>query len=387
MQNRRDLIILAGLFVALILFVILGPRTRPNQSDPDIPSSRSSAPTGALGLYTWLGQIGYDARRLEYRAFELDENDAALIVLNPSETINQAHIDSMLEWVERGGTLIVADDTPIAFSASDELLDRLDVRRAVYTNTQTIERAPPAQPVLDQPPTGELTLNTGRVLVSLADSYVKLAGPRDAAVVIGMKRGQGYIFLSSATYPLTNAGLGDADNAALVLNMLRRVPKGGRIQFDEYHLGFFTPPSPSRTLLSNPLGWAAAYALLATGLYLLLSGRRFGRPVPAKGELARRSSTEYVESMADLLQRARQRGYILKHYHTMLKRRLAAPAGISPHLDDPAFVRELARFRTVDEQALLTLLGRLQAGNLSEAELVRTVAQVQELLAEDRRAL
>jgi hypothetical protein len=135
-------------------------------------------------------------------------------------------------------------------------------------------------------------------------------------------------------------------------------------------------------LLGSPLGWAAAYALLATGLYLLLAGRRFGRPVPVKEELARRSSAEYVESMADLLQRAGQRGYILKHYHTMLKRRLAAPAGISPQLDDAAFVRELARFRTVDEQALLTLLARLRSSKISEAELVRAVAQVHEILAE-----
>jgi hypothetical protein len=382
MKNRRDLIILAGLFLALILFVVLGPRVRPTPTEPDIPTTRSSAGTGALALYNWLGQVGYDVRRLEYRAFELDEGDAALVVLNPTTAINQAHIDTILEWVDRGGTLILADDSALAFSASDELLDQIDVYRDVYSGTLTIDRAYPAQPVLDQPPTGELVLKTGRVLVPQTQSYVKLAGPRGADVVIGMKRGQGYIFLSSATYPLTNAGLRDANNAALVLNMLRRVPKGGRIQFDEYHLGFFTPPSPSRVLLGSPLGWAAAYALLATGLYLLLSGRRFGRPVPVKEELARRSSAEYVESMADLLQRAGQRGYILKHYHTVLKRRLAAPAGISPQLDDPAFVRELARFRQVDEQALLTLLGRLRSSNISEAELVRAVAQVHEILAE-----
>ena len=382
MKNRRDLIILAGLFLALILFVVVGPRMRPRQTDPDIPTSRSSADTGALALYNWLGQIGYDVRRLEYRPFDLDEGDAALVVLNPTTAINQAHIDTILGWVERGGTLILADDTAIAFSASDELLDQIDVYRDVYSGTLTIDRAFPAQPVLDQPPAGELVLNTRRVLVPLTESYVKLAGPRDADVLIGMKRGQGYIYLSSATYPLTNAGLRDANNAALVLNILRRVPKGGRIQFDEYHLGFFTPPSPSRVLLGSPLGWAAAYALLATGLYLLLAGRRFGRPVPVKEELARRSSAEYVESMADLLQRAGQRGYILKHYHTMLKRRLAAPAGISPLLDDAAFVRELARFRTVDEQALLTLLARLRSSKISEAELVRAVAQVHEILAE-----
>ncbi len=134
--------------------------------------------------------------------------------------------------------------------------------------------------------------------------------------------------------------------------MLRRVPAGGRIQFDEYHHGFFTPPSTTRLVLGSPWGWAAAYAVLVVALYLLLSGRRFGRPVPLKEELTRRSSAEYIESMADLFQRGGKRSYILQHYHAAFKRKLAGPLGANPQLPDEEFVRELARYRDLDQPML-----------------------------------
>jgi hypothetical protein len=161
--------------------------------------------------------------------------------------------------------------------------------------------------------------------------------------------------------------------------MLRRVPAGGRIEFDEYHHGFFTPPSTGKVLFGNPWGWGAAYAVLVIGMYLVLGGRRFGRPIPLREEMARRSSAEYIESMADLFQRGGKRAYILKHYHSVLKRRLARKDGANPQLDDADFVRELARARPIDEQALTALLQRLRAENPGEAELVRAVADADDL--------
>jgi hypothetical protein len=158
------------------------------------------------------------------------------------------------------------------------------------------------------------------------------------------------------------------------------VPPGGRIQFDEYHHGYFTPPSTTGIVLGSPWGWAAAYAVIAIALYLILSGRRFGRPVPLREEIARRSSAEYVESMADLFQRGGKRAYILRHYHAAFKRRLAKPFGANPQLPDQEFVRELARFREMDEPALLALLARLQSQQASEAVLVGAVAEADRFL-------
>ncbi len=381
MKNRRDLFIILGLFLALILFVALGPG-RQEAGDPNIPTTHSSAEGGALALYNWARAMGYDGQRLEYRPFELEEEDAALVILNPSEPINRAQTREALDWVERGGTLIFADDTTIFAGAPNALLDELDVGIAVYSTTAEIERAAPSQPVLDQPPTGEALLRTGRILVPRREDYVKISGPSGAIVIAGIKHGRGYVYLSTATYPFTNQGLRDAENAALVLNMLRRVPAGGRILFDEYHHGFFTPPSTGSVLLGSPWGWAAAYATAVIALYLILSGRRFGRPIPLVEEIVRRSSAEYIESMADLFQRGGKRGYILGHYHTVFKRRLARPYGVNPQIDDAEFVRDLARFRNIDESALLGLLARLRGERLSEASLVRTVAEADATLAE-----
>jgi hypothetical protein len=96
----------------------------------------------------------------------------------------------------------------------------------------------------------------------------------------------------------------------------------------------------------------------------------------------RRSSAEYVESMADLFQRGGKRDYILKHYHNAFKRTLARKDGINPQLDDAEFVRELSRSHTFDEPALLALLARLRSTKASEAELVRAVSEADVMTTE-----
>jgi hypothetical protein len=382
LKNRRDILIIAGLFLALILFVALGPGRQPQANNPAQATTHSSAPEGALALYSWLRDLGYDGRRLEYRPFELEERDAVLIILNPEEPINRTQSRATLDWVEQGGTLIFADDRSAIFGASNALLDDLQFDTGVYSTTQLIEQAAPAQPMLDQPPTGTAQVQTGRVLLPRRNDYVDILGVPDGLLIAGIKHGSGYIYLSATTYPFTNAGLRNPENAALVLNMLRRAPAGARVQFDEYHHGFFTPPSTSKILLGSPWGWAAAYAVVVVALYLVLGGRRFGRPIPLKEELARRSSAEYVESMADLFQRGGKRDYILRHYHSAFKRAVARKDGINPQLDDGEFARELARARDVHEPELLALLARLRAARPSEAELVRAVSEADAMAAE-----
>ncbi len=83
-------------------------------------------------------------------------------------------------------------------------------------------------------------------------------------------------------------------------------------------------------------------------------------PLPA--DVRRRSSAEYVQSMALLFRRAGKQAYILQHYRKELKRRLARPYGFVPPDDDALFVRELQRYGGAsDEQAerLGTLLQQL----------------------------
>lgn len=373
MRQLRDLLLIAALFGVLIAFVVVGPSRTPPLA-PDAPTTYSRAPTGALALYEWTRAMGYDARRLEYRPFELTDDDAVLVMLNPSAAISKDHARHIRTWVERGGTLIFAEDTPALFSISNALFDELQVRMTVITGTQEIERVPALQPVFDQPPVRELNVRPRRALAPQRNDYAPLFGAAGQTLIAGIRVGQGYAYISATTHPFTNSGLRDRQHAALVLNMLRRAPPGGRILFDEYHHGLVAPPAPTDGLLRTPWGWAGIYAATVTALFLLLGGRRFGRAVPLKEERERRSSAEYVESIADLYQRGGKRAYMLRHFYASFKRRLAQPYGINPQVDDREFVYQLARLRPIDEAALLALLAQLRATPASDAELLRVVA-------------
>jgi hypothetical protein len=373
MRQLRDLLLIAALFGVLIAFVVVGPSRTPPLA-PDAPTTYSRAPTGALVLYEWMRAMGYDARRLEYRPFELTDEDAVLVMLNPSAAISKDHARHIRTWVERGGTLIFAEDTPALFGLSDALLDELQMRMTVITGTQMIERAPALQPVFDQPPVRELNARPQRALAPQRNDYAPLFGATDQILIAGVRIGQGYVYISATTHPFTNRGLRDRQHAALVLNMLRRAPPGGRVLFDEYHHGLVAPPAPTDGLLRTPWGWAGIYAVTVTALFLLLGGRRFGRAVPLREEVERRSSAEYVESIADLYQRGGKRAYMLRHFYASFKRRLAQPYGINPQVDDREFVYQLARLRPIDEAALLALLAQLRATPASDAELLRVVA-------------
>ena len=76
-----------------------------------------------------------------------------------------------------------------------------------------------------------------------------------------------------------------------------------------------------------------------------------------------------------LFRRAGKQSYVLTHYHSQLKRRLARPYGFAPPESDDAFVAELQRYRGInDDQAtrLRSLLAQLSSP-ASEEQLVRLV--------------
>jgi hypothetical protein len=185
----------------------------------------------------------------------------------------------------------------------------------------------------------------------------------------------------STPYPLSNEGLAAADNAALALNLVAGLPPGARIAFDEYHHGFVRGGARSlwRLLLEHYWGWALIYAVLVGYLYLLLRGRRFGRPlVPVAAP--RRSVGEYVASLATLYRRAGQRGYVADRLADQLKRDLAAALGVSPRLPDDAFAEAVAAQRASAPRPLAAVLTRLRDGrHLSEGDLLATVREADAL--------
>ncbi|NTV63802.1 MAG: DUF4350 domain-containing protein [Oscillochloris sp.] len=366
-RRYRDILMVGGLFLAVAAWLILLPAE--NTSEQASATSHSSRDEGTLALYRWLDDLGYHVERLEYRDFAPDATSDLLFVLGPTTSYTPDEATAVLRWVAAGGTLILADDEP--FGGASALLAALDV---------TLERVsdPLDDPVaLGQPvaPAPAINAATSLVLGQLPSAAAPLIGAVDAPILAGLQHGSGYIYLSSALRPFTNAGLADAGSPALLLSLLRRAPLGGRLVFDEYHHGFVEMPSLGKLLRSSPWGWALIYAGLVSAAYIVLSGRRFGRPRPLREETARRSSAEYLQSMAGLLHRGHKSGFLLDHYRVSLKRRLARPYGISPSLDDAAFVAALASVRPIDTAALRGLLARLNRPQVSEAEVLRIIGE------------
>lgn len=402
MKQRRDIIILVVLFIILVLFTVFGP----GQSDEDTfsskPTTHSSAPKGTLAFYQWTQKMGFNAQRLEYRPFEIDDDTATLVLLNPMESVTLGQTEDLLTWINDGGTLILVESRPAFLSSNNTILDELEI--AVVGLEERIHRAPVVQPILSQPPIHDIVAETGYGLQFTRQDVAHLVGmpPQEAtenveaeteaeeteaeqasddddshrAIIASMKHGKGYIFISSALFPFTNEGLREEENAALLLNLLRNVPQGGKVVFDEWHHGFHTPPSMRSEILGSPWGQALVYALAVFALYVASTGRRFGRPIPLKEDIALRSSTEYVESMADLFQRGKKHDYILRHYRQKFKRTIARPYGINPQQDDSSFLREIARYNEDDTEQIQALLVRLNRQNISDEALLRLIEDI-----------
>jgi hypothetical protein len=376
---RRDLIILVVLFIALATLVGLAPRSDDQQTDN--ASSFASREGGALALFRWLDGLDYQVERLAYREFAPDPEADMLVVLAPSERYSREHAEAVRAWVEAGGTLLVAEPRPNPFAGAAPLLAAFDLEVVLPPEGQT--QAPVLQPALGDPPARRLAASTIAVIASERADLAPLAGSHAAPVLVGLQHGAGYVYASAVVQPFTNQGLRDPDNAAVVLNLLRRVPPGGYVLFDEFHHGFMGQAEANlrALLLGTAWGWATLYAVLVGAAYLALTGRRFGRPVPLRAEADRRSSAEYLVSMAGLLRRGGKGAYALGHYRTLLRRRLARAHGLSPDLDDAALVAAIAETRPALAAAAADLLARMAAPPPDETAMLRLIAEADALEA------
>ncbi|WP_026370167.1 DUF4350 domain-containing protein [Kallotenue papyrolyticum] len=377
MSRWRELVLIIVLFGVLIGFTIWGPARRQAELVGQRGSTRSTAGDGAYALLRWLEALGYDTQRLEFSDWSVPDAAHALFVLAPRERpFTPEEAAATLAWVRAGGTLILVAAEPATLLHPHPLLEQLRASVEDPDHAAMVSSAPVSQPLLTTPPVEAIRVQSHAVLRFQRDDYVPLLSGPHGPLLAGIQEGRGYVYLSTAIFPFTNQGLRERSNAALVLNLLRRVPAGGLVIFDEYHHGYDTPPSLRVTAFQRGWGWPVLYTLLVVGAYLALSGRRFGRALPLRTEVQQRSSAEYVESLALLLRRADQRAYVAEHFRNELKRRLGRAYGFVPPDDDAAFIRELQRFAAVGDEQLQAIAALLR-GLREHPDHARLIALVQ----------
>jgi hypothetical protein len=367
MRPSRSQIVFGLLAAALVVTtaLIVGPTAA---SLPEL-SVRSVAPNGARALWLWLEALGYRVEEINEDPYGVDPGVAALFIMQPTTGFNSGAIDAVVSWVEQGGQLVVVSD-----SAPRRLLERFDL--AVELGGSRQAEAWPVQPLLGRPPVGRVRVESWERIDASEGLAPWLAA--DSRVFLGSRpHGSGRVIVLAALGPLSNAGLADPEHAALVLNLVGGLPAGARVAFDEYHHGFVQRGTQSlwSLLWQHAWGWAILYALALGYLYLILRGRRFGRPLPVP-VASRRSLREYVVSLATLYRRARQRAYAADQVAERLKRDLATALGLSPQLADAAFAATVAARRGGDPAELNRVLERLRAGGqLSEGQLLALVRE------------
>ncbi len=374
MRISRDLALLVLLFAILAgLTAVLGVRQAEAEQAKKayLPmSSLSVLPGGSLGLYKWLETLGYRPGRIEGDSFGIDPSARALLVLSTPEDYTPAEARAVREWVEQGNTLILCDEY-VGSSTLWAEFDAHDGSPTIISGNFALE-----QPILGDRDF-QVRASPRESLRMTRNDYVTYVSNLGEPLLVSFAQGKGQVWLCTVPEIMSNTGLKEDGNAALVSAMLSRVPRGGTVLFDEFHLEASRPtPSLQSLIARTPWGWALILAFVILFSFLVLNGRRFGRARPLEEELARRSPAEYVQSMARLFRRGDKRAMALAHYRRQLKRRLARPYGINPELPDDQFVEALARQReNLDRAALLHALSALDTRNIDERGLLRLAAQ------------
>ena len=408
---RQRITIILTFVVIIGLLVILNSLTyvsKEKTQDSELAPNRStyhSGPTGTRALHDFLNESGHKVirwRESPERLFsESGKMVGTFVVIGRTQiefTGNEA--EALRDWVGRGGRLVLID-RKISYdivpgSEGWRLMARewdyptIDVNPAdAQQMTRGVTALQPLQPTvltntIDSvmpsrfasrlsvipPPKDQKAETSGHsdafeddeegpvprapLHAATPAAPVVHIGNKEGALLVDYAYGMGRIVVLSDPYIVTNSGIRLNDNLQLAINTL--TAGHGLIAFDEYHQG--------RGISQNPwAGYFAGTPVLALaaqlGLLILLivwtNARRFGRPLPLP-HTDRRSSLEFVASMAELQERSRAYDLAIENIYTRTRRVLARYAGMDYNSSRAQIALRVAERSTLDAHKLETLM-------------------------------
>jgi hypothetical protein len=162
------------------------------------------------------------------------------------------------------------------------------------------------------------------------------------------------VVVLSDPYFVTNRGILANDNLQLAINIITAYD--GLIAFDEYHQGRGITRNAFASYFSGtPVLAIGAQLVLLVLLVLWTNARRFARPLPLP-QVDRRSSLEFVASMAELQERSRAFDLAIENIYTRTRRVLARYAGLSYNSSRSEIAARVASRSTIDAHQLETLM-------------------------------
>jgi hypothetical protein len=405
---RQRLTIILTFVVIIGILVVLNTITYVKQEklqDSEMLPNRStyhSGPTGTRALHDFLSEAGYKVMRWREAPEKLlgktgDNVTTFVVIGNTRLPFSEEQTQALRQWILRGGCFVLIDRQPDFGSMpspdwiiSARALDFPSFEDDPADASKMTESVTPLTPV--QPT--RLTHNIADVLPSrfaarftilpavvkevrkvdedesdedeadeadeadeeetVSSAPVVHIADKNGALLVDYAYGRGRIILLSDPYLVTNVGLRSRDNLQLAINALTTYD--GLIAFDEYHQGHGVTGNAFASYFSGtPVLAIAAQIVLLVLLILWTNARRFGRPLPLP-QVDRRSSLEFVASMAELQERSRAFDLAIENIYSRTRRVLARHAGVNYNSSRSEIASRLGSRSTIDAQQVETLM-------------------------------
>jgi len=419
-MRQRLFIIITLIAVVVVLVLLNAASYVKVEETPDTEispdrSTYNAGPTGTRALYDFLHESGYDVTRWRESTAGLLASTGpkpATVVIVGETKVEFTKVESreLLLWVGSGGRLVIVDRSPqrrlLPKSGEWEVralmtnfplgdLDPTDFQAmtrevkplaptqptVLARNLETIMpsrfasalsflRVPPSKKTKDSnsnsSPTDEnddddddfdphpyIEVASGETGAGSRAPVATFANDR-GAVVAEYPHGHGRIVLVSDPYLFANNGISRADNLQLAINVV--VGKGGIIAFDEFHQGRGSSHNALFQYFEGTPVLAICAQLILLGVAIIWSrGTRFARPLPLP-HVDRRSSLEFVASMAELQQRAKAHDLALENIYMRVRRVLVRHAGLNQNSKRSDIAARVALRSRVNEKQLESLM-------------------------------
>jgi len=406
MRQRLTILLTFAVIIGVLILVSTFSYTQKGkEQDYEVAPNRStyhSGPTGVRALYDFLNESGYKVTRWKETPQKLltdaGKSVKTFVVTGDIKVrFTDAETDALLNWIKTGGRLVIIDRNPQQSRAARPGSWNI---RAQNFDVPTIETDPadsqqmtndvvafkPVQPTL-------LTRNVDSVMPSRFASRLTISPvtaldavtvdathPDEAppepttevapapvvhmlddkgALLVDFTYESGRVVILTDPYIISNGGLKLNDNLQLAINIVGA--GDGLVAFDEYHQGKGrTQNTFAGYFAGTPVLLLAAQIGFVVVLILWGRGSRFGRPLPL-AQVDRRSSLEFVASMAELQQRARAFDLAIENIYTRTRRVLARHAGVDYNSSRSEIASRIALRGTIDAQKLETLMRECEA--------------------------
>ena len=419
-QRLVIIIVLIVVVAVLVLINAVSYVKVEQTADSEMIPDRSTLNAGATGtraFYDFLHESGYQVARWRENTASLlsftGPKPATIVVIGRTLVpFSDSERKELLHWVETGGRLVIIDRSPDhrllppsgnwAFAVNAANFPWNDVDPTNFEQMTTgVKPVSPSQPTLpardvkeilpsrfagiitvttitpkkkDQhadadeeaaaddsesaetpsPQTGDLETPTTDQNKSNSPGPVLNFSREGGALLVEYPHGKGRIVLLSDPFIVANNGISRADNLQLAVNVV--TGNGGLVAFDEFHQGRSATHNALIQYFEGTPVLAICGQFVLIGLMVIWSrGSRFGRPLPLP-QVDRRSSLEFVASMAELQQRARAHDLALENIYGRLRRLLVRHAGLNQSSPRAEIAARVAARSGLNRQKLETLM-------------------------------